>query len=226
MFRLQLLFLHAGGRMLLSVLAIALGVALGYAVHLINRAAVNELSAGVRALSGEADLEVRGGRAGFPEALYAQLARLPGVAVAGPVLEAEAAIAGGTQSIRLIGIDPLRAALLQPALFADEPARRLDLLKPDVVFLSATAADGKTLNIISGLETVEFQVAGVLPSLRGATALTDIATAQWRLGRLGELNRIDLRLAPGADREAMQRPIAALLPPGVHVATLDAVEES
>jgi len=63
-------------------------------------------------------------------------------------------------------------------------------------------------------------------SLRGVAALTDIATAQWRLGRLGELNRIDLRLEPGADRDAMRAKIAALLPPGVHVTTLDAVEES
>src|SRR6185503_6881006 len=155
MFRLNLLFFHAGGRMLLSVLAIALGVALGFAVHLINRAAVNELSAGVRTLAGEADLEVRGGRAGFPEALYAQIARLPGVAVASPVLEAEAGVAGSKQSIRLIGIDPLRAGLLQPALFADDPGRRLALLKPDVVFLSAAASEIFTkerLKIIAGPE--------------------------------------------------------------------------
>src|SRR5258706_3466669 len=136
MFRLQLLFLHAGRRMLLAVLAIALGVAVGYAVHLINRAAVNELSAGVRALSGEADLEVRGGRAGFPEALYAQLARLPGVAVAGPVLEAEAGMPGTTKTIRLIGIDPLRAALIQPPLFPGGPAKRLERFEPDVSFVS------------------------------------------------------------------------------------------
>ena len=212
--------------MLLCVLAIALGVALGFAVHLINRAAVNELAAGVRSLSGEADLEVRGGRAGFPEALYAELARLPGVAVASPVLEAEAGIAGGTSTIRLIGIDPLRAGLIQPALFGDEPGRRLELLQPDVVFLPSGSSESKTLRIISGLETVELRVAGVLPGLRGAAALTDISTAQWRLGRLGELSRVDLRLQPGADREAMRVKIAALLPPGVHVSTLDAVEES
>ncbi len=213
-------------RILLSVVAIALGVALGYAVHLINRAAVNELAAGVRSLSGEADLEVRGGRAGFPEAIYAQLARLPGVAVASPVLEAEAGIAGGGKTIRLIGIDPLRAALIQPALFAEDPGQRVELLKPDVVFLSSGVTETKTLKIISGLEIVELQVAGTLASLRGNTVLTDISTAQWRLGRLGELNRIDLRLEPGADREAMRAKIAALLPPGVYVATLDAVEES
>ena len=43
------IFFHKG-RILLSVAAIALGVALGFAVHLINRAAVNELAAGVRTL--------------------------------------------------------------------------------------------------------------------------------------------------------------------------------
>src|SRR5689334_4426362 len=121
MFRLNRLLQHAGARMLLPVLAIALGVALGYAVHLINRTAVNELSAGVRALSGEADLEVRGDRAGFPESLYATLARLPGVAVASPVLEADAGIPGSRQTLRLIGLDPLRAALIQPTLFAEDP---------------------------------------------------------------------------------------------------------
>ena len=146
--------LYQKGRILLSVTGIALGVALGFAVHLINRAAVNELSAGVRTLAGEADLEVRGGRAGFPEALYAQLARLPGVAVASPVLDveagsAESGSAGSGRTIRLIGIDALRAGLIQPLLFADEPGRRLELLQPDAVFLSSSAFEilEKKLNI-------------------------------------------------------------------------------
>ena len=226
MFRLNRLFLHAGGRMLLSVLGIALGVALGFAVQLVNRAAVNELAAGVRSLSGEADLEVRGGRAGFPEALYATLSRLPGVAVASPVLEVDAGLADSKQTIRLIGVDPLRAALIQPTLFGDDPAKRMELLKPDVVLVSPSVPFAERLLIVSGLTEIPLEIKGTLASLRGMTALTDIATAQWRLGRLGELNRIDLRLTPGADREAMRARIAALLPPGAYVATLDAVEES
>ncbi|MBM3352624.1 MAG: ABC transporter permease [Betaproteobacteria bacterium] len=232
MFRLSLLGArgHWGGRALLSALGIALGVALGSAVHLINRAAVNELAAGVRALAGDADLEVRGARAGFPEALYAELARLPGVAVASPVLELEAGLAAG-RTIRILGLDPLRAGLVQPALFGDDPRRRLELLKPDTVYLSAAAADlardGK-LRVVAGLQTVELEVAGVLPasSLRGVAALADVATAQWRLGREGQLNRIDLRLAPGVDRELLRTAIGAKLPAGVHVVTVDAVEES
>ncbi|MBM3367888.1 MAG: ABC transporter permease [Betaproteobacteria bacterium] len=235
MFRLSLLLARrfgAGsrGRILLSIAGIALGVALGFAVQLVNQAAVNELAAGVRALSGNADLEVRGGRAGFPETLYATLAHERGVAVASPILELEAGLAAGG-TLRLVGIDPLRAALIQPALFGDEPGRRLALLQPDTVYLSAAAAhlakDGK-LRIVAGLQTVELRVAGVLPasSLRGVAALTDVSTAQWRLGRQGQLNRIDLRLAPGMDRETLGAVIQAQLPAGSHVSTVDAVEES
>jgi putative ABC transport system permease protein len=226
-----------GGRTLLSAAGIALGVALGFAVHLVNRAAVNELTAGVRSLSGHADLEVRGGRAGFAETLYADVARMAGVAVASPVLEVEAGLADAAQAartIRLVGIDPLRAAQIQPALFAEDPRYRIELLKPDLVFLSSAAAQalglgkGDRLRIVAGLGQVEFEVGHVLPasSLRGVAALADIATAQWRLGRLGQLNRVDLRLAPGVDREAMRERIAALLPAGVHVSPVDAVEES
>ena len=104
-------------------LGIALGVALGYGVHLVNRAAVSDVAAAVRSLAGEADLEVRGGRAGFPEALYPKIAQLPGVAVASPVLELDAGVAGTERTLRLIGIDILRAALLQPQLILDDPLR-------------------------------------------------------------------------------------------------------
>src|SRR5256885_9421897 len=98
---------HPRGRALLSVLGIALGVALGYGVYLVNRAAVDELAAAVRGLAGEADLEVRGGRGGFPDSLYPAIARLPGVASASPGLELDAGLAGTARTIRLIGIHAL-----------------------------------------------------------------------------------------------------------------------
>ena len=104
MLRLLLLGSHRPrGRALLSILGIALGVALGYGVYLVNRAAVDELAAAVRGLAGEADLEVRGGRGGFPESLYPAIARLPGVASVSPGLELDAGLAGTERTIRLIG---------------------------------------------------------------------------------------------------------------------------
>jgi putative ABC transport system permease protein len=219
-------------RMLLSVAGIALGVALGYGVHLVNRAAVEDVAAAVRALAGEADLEVRGGRSAFAESLYPKVAKLPGVELVSPVLELEAGVAGTERTVRVIGVDILRAATLQPRLVAIE--NRYDLLAPDKVFLSAAAADslklekGGELRLMVGQKTVRLAVAGVLPasSLRGNAVLTDIATAQWRLGRLGELNRLDIRLSRRASQEDAIAEIQELLPPGVHVSALETLEDA
>src|SRR5438045_6517195 len=90
-------------RSALSMLAIALGVALGYAVQLITGAAVNELSLGVQFLSGDADLQVRGPRGGFDEAIYPELARLPEIAVASPVVEVDAKLADRNEVLKIIG---------------------------------------------------------------------------------------------------------------------------
>ena len=113
-------------RLVLSAAGIALGVALGYGVHLVNRAAVEDVASAVRALAGEADLEVRGGRGGFPESLYAAVARVPGVSLVSPVLELDAGVAGTARTVRVVGVDILRAAALQPNLVLED---RYELLK-------------------------------------------------------------------------------------------------
>lgn len=218
-------------RWLLSVLGIALGVALGYAVHLVNRAAVEEVTAAVRSIAGEADLEVRSGRAGFPESLYPSIARLPDVELVSPALELDVGLAGAERTLHIVGIEILRAAQLQPQLVMQD---RYQLLAPDRAFLSAAAAEalrlgkGDRLRLAVGQKAIELQVAGVLPasSLRGQAALVDIATAQWRFGRLGELNRLDVRLRPKASRDQAMEEIRRLLPPGVHVSPVRALEEA
>ena len=65
-----------------------------------------------------------------------------------------------------------------------------------------------------------------MADLKGLSALTDIATAQWRLGRLGELNRLDIHLAQGVDRGAVQQVIQPMLPAGVHVAAVETLEQA
>ena len=86
-------------RLLLSVLAIALGVALGYAVQLVNQAAIGEFTGSMAALSGNADLEVRGPRAGFDESLFPTLARHPDIAVASAIVEVDARIPGRDEAL-------------------------------------------------------------------------------------------------------------------------------
>ena len=56
-------------RFLLAGLAIAVGVALGFAVHVINRSAADAFGEAVRSVSGDADLQVRATTPlGFPGA--------------------------------------------------------------------------------------------------------------------------------------------------------------
>lgn len=215
-------------RTLLAVAAIALGVALGFAVQLINGAAVNELAQGVQALSGAADLEVRGPRTGFDEALYPTLAALPEVAIASPVVEANANLIGRDEALHVLGIDLFRAAGIAPALVPrDAPA--LDVLRPDVVFLSASAAQwlaldtGDTIALQSGVEAVRWRVGGVLRELEPRVAIMDIAAAQSAFDRLGRLSRVDLRLRPGVGVDAFAAALRARLPAGVTVARPETV---
>ncbi len=210
-------------RTALAVLAIGLGVALGYAVQLINVAAVNELAQGVQTLSGDADLEVRGPRAGFPEAIYPGIARMPDVAVASPVVEVDAKIAGGDAPLKIVGVDVFRAGLIQPGLFATA-ADRLDTLRPDALFPSPAAArwlavaPGDTVGVQVALAEVPLRVAGELAAGGNQRfAVMDIAGAQAAFDRLGSLSRIDLRLKPGVDAAAFAERLRKNLPPGLAV---------
>jgi putative ABC transport system permease protein len=221
------------GRVLVSVIAIALGVALGYAVQLINRSAANEFGQALYTLSGDADLTVRGARAGFDEMLYPPIARLPEVAVASPALEVEARLLGRDEPLRLLGLDVFRAVRLQPGLVR-EGSDRIDTLRSDTVFLSHSAAQslgldpGAMLRVQVGLDDIELRVAGLLSDERAQPrlAVMDIAAAQWRLHRLGRLTRIDLRLHPGVDVAAFQERLQRTLPAGVYVQRPQSTVES
>jgi len=93
------------GRTAVATLAIALGVALGFAIRSVNQSAVAEFAAGVATLSGSADLVVRGPGDGFDESVYPAIARLPAVAVASPVVEVDARLPGRDETLPLAGVD-------------------------------------------------------------------------------------------------------------------------
>ncbi|MFC3076547.1 FtsX-like permease family protein [Phenylobacterium terrae] len=206
-------------RALAGAIAIAVGVALGLAVHLINASALNEFAQAVRTVSGDADLQVRGRTpAGFDEQLYPRLARLPGVAGVSPALEMDASL-GPRAPATLIGLDVLRAAQVTPALLGEASAGPA-AFDPEAVFLSPAAlqaaglAVGDTLEVAANGRTARLRIAGTLPSAPEGQrlAVMDIAAAQWRFGRLGALDRLDLRLDQGADAGEARRRISALLP--------------
>ncbi|AXF00596.1 FtsX-like permease family protein [Paraburkholderia hospita] len=202
------------GRALIAIATIALGVALGYAVQLINSAAFNEFSAATRSLSGQADLQVRGAQPTFDESAYPRLATQPGVALASPVLELDVTVPDRTAPLKVLGIDMFRASRIAPDLTgvadSDSP---LDALAGDAIFLSPAAQQwlgvrvGETVTLRSGTSDVHLRVAGGIVRARPGQriAVMDIAAAQWRFARIGKLSRVDLQLERGVDRERFRR---------------------
>lgn len=205
-------------RAVVALLAIAIGVALGFGIQLINTAAFNEFSAATRSLSGSADLQLRARAGSFDEALYPQIATLPEIATASPVLELDLPVPGQRSPLKLLGIDGFRAAEIAPDLLgvpaADQP---FDSLQADTVFLSPAAMvwlklkAGDTLTLLSGTRSVQLRIAGTLVRSRAGQrlAVMDIGSAQWQFSRIGQLSRIDVRLESGASlatvREQLNR---------------------
>jgi putative ABC transport system permease protein len=219
-------------RVIAALAAIAIGVALGLAVQLINASAASEFSQAVRATTGQADLEVRGPRGGFDDAVLERIAGDQAVAVASPMVEVDALVIAADEPriLKAIGIDLFRAGRVTQELLGmprdEEGEGGSSLLADDAVFLSPAAqswlgvAPGESIVLQAGLEPVKLRVAGSLPGARPGQRLAtmDLGAAQWRLARLGKLTRIALRLKTGSDIQAVRARLAALLPEGVFVA--------
>jgi len=212
----------------LSLLAIALGVALGLAVQLIHGAALDEFGRGMRLVAGEADLQVMGPRTGFDDALYVLLAQRPEVADASPILEVEASLPQRDDPLRVFGVDALRVRRVQPALMPvpdADVAGEFGIFAADAVFLSPAAqaapglGTGGTLAVLAGPREEHLRILGSVPGAgRGQRlAVMDIAAAQRLFDQIGRITRIDLRLAQGIDRAAAIDRLRPLLPAGVEL---------
>ena len=220
-------------RVLLAALAIAIGVALGFAVHLINASALTEFDRAIRTVNGDADLQVRAAsQQGFDERVYPRLVRLPGLAGVSPAVELQAR-AGGHTPITLVGLDMLRAAAVTPNLLGQGRNKgAADPFDDKTLYLSPAALRdsgsrvGDTIVVTAGGRAAPFTIAGDLPGVQGEQRIgvVDIAAAQWRFGQLGRLQRIDLRLADGADPAKVSAAIAAVLPKGAEIATRQSEE--
>ena len=204
---------HQAGRQLLALVAIALGVALSYAVHLLNTTALAEFGSAAASLNGQPDLVLRARSGPMADSAYADVAALPGVATAAPVIEGAAQALDAKDeriSLRVIGLDALQSGAISPELLPtpDGAADGLNgLLDPTRVALNSAASRKlpgnaplrlRTASVDTGAaSTSTWQRGGRVSATGSPLAVLDIAGAQLLLGRLGQLDRIDLRLAAG-----------------------------
>ena len=219
---------HHPWRQAAAVLAVALGVALAFAVQLINASALSEFETAVHAASGAPDFSVRPRDGLLPEDLYARVALAPGVAQASPVIDLPVGLRGTDGQLHpahLLGLDALVAPWISPGWLVQpetaaasgaseaSPAAPLAALDPDLVFVNASArallgtANHVTLQVDGHAQTLA--IGGRIAADGPPLMVMDIAGAQTHFDRVGALSRIDVRLAPGARQEAVMAALAA-----------------
>lgn len=215
----------------LSILGVALGVAVVVAVDLANESARRGFLLSVEALSGRATHEVVGGPLGLPEAVYRELRITQGIRLSAPVIEGYARTVGPAgQTLKILGIDPfaeghfralvgvresqadITRLLTQPAtvLLSSRAARRLGV-KPDDTLNLRIGSGWRRVTIVGLLEAPDPVTQQALDSV----LVADIATAQELLDMQGRLSHIDLVIRDG-DTELIQR-VRAALPPGAEI---------
>jgi putative ABC transport system permease protein len=215
----------------LSVVGIALGVAVVVAIDLANDSARRAFALSTEAVLGKATHQIVAGPSGVPETVYVRLRVDQGAREAAPVVEGYARSASDPgRTFHLLGIDPVADASFRGYTGKlDRLDLRALLLEPPSVFLASSTASqlgvkaGDPLRLsVNGLPR-ELRVAGLWEPQgdRSASALedllvTDISTAQDLFGR-GRLSRIDLVIEDSERGRARLETLARALPPGVDI---------
>ena len=219
-------------RSAITVLGVALGVAVVLAIRLANDGVLDSFRASLDHVAGKSRLQVSAGEPGFDEALFPQIAQIPGVAKAAPVIQELTSVAGSPGEVLLVlGVDLLAdSGVREYRGPLPELADPLQLLaEPDAILVPERFArtHGLQVNGQVRLQTPggvqAFRVRGVLAdqgvarAMDGQVAVMDIAAAQEAFQKVGRLDRVDVLLESGADAGRVMAALQAVLPPEVRV---------
>ena len=201
-------------RALLTVSAVALGVAVIVAVDLAGEASMGSFRSSLESLQGRASYEITQ-VGGIPETVYGDLARLEEPLSFSPRIEGFALLPGTGEEVALFGVDLVGDTTLGET--GSRPRGDVsELLDVPSVWVTAAlgVSPGDTLPVVAGDRRMDLVVQGVIePSgvRAGPFLLVDIALAERLLARTGSLDRIYVHTPPGGEHDWAAR-LAAVLP--------------
>jgi putative ABC transport system permease protein len=214
-------------RTALTILSIALGVAVVIAIELSGDAATGSFESSLTTLTGKVDYEITA-NAGVEESILAKLTALPVNARFSPVIE-ESVIIGNKGSTTLYGIDSIGGAgaggasgtgdefdagrLETSAIVSSDLAARLHLQKGDTIELRGRDAQAR------------FSIRNIAPKQHTGWIAVDIAAAQRLLSMYGKLDRIEVFLAPSESGDAVEKLVKAAIPDSWDIQTPGARSE-
>src|SRR5271163_2236050 len=222
--------LHEPVRVMLTILAVTLGVAVVLAIDLAGGAAAGSFRASMETLAGDNDLEIVAS-GGVPETVVGTIAALPYTIRISPRIEDSAFISDTKQTIPLIGLDLIAEGGSENsgAVFGSSPDETVappeDALRylrdPDSIWVGSSLGrkPGDRLRLLTNDQVGEFTVRGVYPDSNGSESaiVMDLGAAQRALNRFGRVDRILLKVPEAPSLEEWQQRVRAALPAGVEV---------
>ena len=206
----------------LTLLAIALGVAVVLAIDLAGTAAAGSFRSSMETLAGENDLEVVTA-GGVPENVVGTLESLPYPLRITPRIEDYAILADTKQTLPLIGLDLVaqayrgRSSLSLPG--ADDAWKHFTA--KDSIWVSGSLGHkpGEHIALLINDQIATYTVRGVFADSNGSApaVVMDISAAQDALKRFGRIDRILVQVPHSESLEDWQRRLREALPPGVQL---------
>jgi len=222
-----------------TILAVALGVAIALAIDLANATAVSSFASSVNIISSKVNLQVLGVGRGFDETTILRVQEVPGVQYASPTIE-DSLVVGAKpgdplsgEILHVLGIDLLRplpgdtTAGGLPGTVAESATTSAPdpyaLVNNHGAFLSERVAAKYHLKVgapivgLAGDRSVTLRVSAIVPKavagIDSSVVFVDIATAQELFEKIGRLDRIDLVVDP-AQLPAAMAAIRKVIPAG------------
>jgi putative ABC transport system permease protein len=210
-------------RTLLTLLAIALGVAVVLAIDLAGTAAAGSFRSSLETLAGDNDLEIVTA-GGVPENVVGTLDALPYALRISPRIEDYAVIADTKQTLPLVGLDLVAEASRTKSSFAriggsDDSWKYLSARDSIWVGESLGSKPGETIVLVINDQVATYTVRGVFSDSNGSSSaiVMDISAAQYALRRFGRVDRIMIQVPRSPILEEWQRRIREALPAGVQL---------
>lgn len=225
----------------LSILGVALGVAVVVSIDLANQSAKRAFNLSTEVVSGRTTHSILGGPSGVPEELYRIIRVDLGFRQAAPVVEGFVAAPDYPgKALKILGVDPFAEAPFRPYLQGRPNADiRKFVAQPNAVLMSVDTAEmlalepgGEVRVNAGGVEQTLVLVGLIEPEdsvSRQAMVdllIADIATAQEVLNRPGRLSKIDLIVPTGTEGGILIARITSVLPAGVELTIAGARSDS
>lgn len=219
------------GRTLLSIVGIALGVAVFISIQIATYTAIESFNSSVDHVSGKATLQITSFGRGFPEEVFLRVKKISGIKAATPVIQFVSKIDDPIgEPLYLLGIDIFSDQQFRDYRFEELKEEDLHFLKnPHAIAITEKLASrhglkkGSVLPLIFGSKKVVLTVTDLLKmegpatSLEGNFGLMDIGSAQEALEKIGLIDRIDLIIEKSRDLKEVEQELKRVIPPGTQI---------